>query len=724
MKKSESARTIPISKLTDPLIAPSEVPLAEAEIARRLEASLEVEFTFYRVGTLAHEFAQRPRGEQDFLLDWTRRVAATHVEIGWRFARRAGAMLARMDRHLIEAWALAAMDNYDREGLRPALLIVDDIERFVCLRHDRTAGAVFEDFSGILLNFLHGLSGRRLQLKKGDAPWTDGETVFLPAVVADYPTVAENFRLAKALAAVMWAQIHFGGFRTDPRPGLLAQPDRPQALRAYQALEMLRLGACIERELPGLYREMRDLNAGAEWPPPWAPFAQALRGSDATGEDSLRLLEQACSAGPPPLVPWMPELHLDEVYAAREVRLAREKTLLRVRLRELAEEIGAATVARGDAPARFQVTRSEDAANERRGEFELMLDGRPVAPPGQVRELLTSVRIDLGEIPDEYLVAAGPGEYDPSQYEARGRDPDAVWSGTYHEEGAELYPEWDFARQGYRKNWCVMREKDVEPAHDDFVARVRARHAPAIGQLRRRFEALRDEQRRLKRQPFGEDVDLDALVAAIAEARDGREMSARLFIRAHRAERDIAVVFMVDMSGSTKGWVNEVEREALVLLCEALEALGDRYAIYGFSGISRKRCELFRVKRMDEAYDDTVRARIAGIAPQDYTRMGFAIRHLTRLLQDTEAHTKLLFSISDGRPEDYHDGYRGRYGIEDTRQALIEARRAGVHPFCVTIDRDAREYLPHLYGPARYVVLDEARQLPLKLADVYRRLTS
>jgi nitric oxide reductase NorD protein len=119
-----------------------------------------------------------------------------------------------------------------------------------------------------------------------------------------------------------------------------------------------------------------------------------------------------------------------------------------------------------------------------------------------------------------------------------------------------------------------------------------------------------------------------------------------------------------------------------------------------------------------------VRARISGVAPQDYTRMGFAIRHLTRLFADTEARTKLLIAITDGRPEDYHDGYRGRYGIEDTRQALIEARRAGVHPFCVTIDRDAREYLPHLYGPARYVVLDEARRLPLKLADVYRRLTS
>jgi nitric oxide reductase NorD protein len=696
-------------------------------IRERLERDLEVEFTFYRVSALAAELAARPRDEQDFLLDWTRRIAATHVEIAWRFARRAGEMLARMDRHLIEAWAQQAMDTYDREGLRPALLVVDDIERFARLRHEHTAGALFDDFSGILLNFLHGLSGRRLQLKKGDAPWTDGETVFLPPVIADYPTAAENFRLAKILAVMMWAQIHFDGFRTDPRPLLAAQPDIPLALRVFRALELLRLGARIERELPGLHRDMQALRAGgdsSETPLAWAQFARSLRGDDAGAEDSLRLLEQAGRAGPPPRFPWEPELRLDEVYAARRARIAREKMLLRVRLRELAEDLRASE-SPGEIPARFEwVHNNEDTADEQSGANELVLDGRPLVPPENVRELLSSIQLDLGDVPDEYLVAAGPGEYDPALYDERVRDPDEVWRGTYHEEGAVLYPEWDFGRQGYRKNWCVMREKDVAPVQDDFVRAARERHRAAIAQLRRRFEALRDENRLCRRQPYGENVDIDALVEAIAESRNGREMSDRLFTRMHRAERDIAVVFMVDMSGSTKGWVNEVEREALVLLCEALEALGDRYAIYGFSGITRKRCELFRIKRMDEPYDDTVRARISGIAPQDYTRMGFAIRHLTRLLAGTEAHTKLLISISDGRPEDYHDGYRGRYGIEDTRQALIEARRAGVHPFCVTIDRDAREYLPHLYGPARYVVLDEARQLPLKLADVYRRLTS
>jgi nitric oxide reductase NorD protein len=104
--------------------------------------------------------------------------------------------------------------------------------------------------------------------------------------------------------------------------------------------------------------------------------------------------------------------------------------------------------------------------------------------------------------------------------------------------------------------------------------------------------------------------------------------------------------------------------------------------------------------------------------------MGFAIRHLTRLLNQVEARTKVLVTLSDGRPDDYFDGYRGVYGVEDTRMALLEARRCGIHPFCITIDREARDYLPHMYGAARYIILDDVADLPFKVADVYRRITT
>jgi nitric oxide reductase NorD protein len=242
--------------------------------------------------------------------------------------------------------------------------------------------------------------------------------------------------------------------------------------------------------------------------------------------------------------------------------------------------------------------------------------------------------------------------------------------------------------------------------------------------LRRTFEALRGENKLFKAQPNGEDIDLDTLVRAYTETQVGFEMSDRVFTKTYKEERNIAVMFMVDMSGSTKSWINDAERESLVLLCEALETLGDRYAIYGFSGMTRKRCEIYRIKRFDEAYTNLVQQRISGVTPQDYTRMGAAIRHLTRLLKEVEARIKLLITLSDGKPDDYGDHYRGTYGIEDTRQALIEAKREGIHPFCITLDTEARDYLPHLYGAVNYIVIDEVRKLPLKVSDIYRKLTS
>ena len=315
------------------------------------------------------------------------------------------------------------------------------------------------------------------------------------------------------------------------------------------------------------------------------------------------------------------------------------------------------------------------------------------------------------------LQAAGDGKYRASgeQHTREGASP-ARGQNTH------LYDEWDHMRQHYRKDWCLLQERDVHPVQDGFVANTLNKHRGLLKHLYRTFEALRGEDRTMRRQPFGDDIDLDAVVESYVDQRVGMEGTECLFTKKQREDRNIAVMFMVDMSGSTKGWINEIEREALVLLCESLEILGDRYAIYGFSGFTHKRCELLRVKNFGEPYNEDVRARISGIRPQDYTRMGVAIRHLTRLLREVEARTKLLITLSDGRPDD-QDGYRGTYGIEDTRQALLEARYQGIHPFCITIDEEALDYLPHMYGPVNFTVISEVERLPFKVSDIYRRIT-
>jgi nitric oxide reductase NorD protein len=162
---------------------------------------------------------------------------------------------------------------------------------------------------------------------------------------------------------------------------------------------------------------------------------------------------------------------------------------------------------------------------------------------------------------------------------------------------------------------------------------------------------------------------------------------------------------------------------ALLILSEAMEQIEDRFAIYGFSGQTRKRCELYRIKGFDESYSDTIQKRIAGIRPREYTRMGPPIRRLSRILGQMDVRSKLLLTLSDGKPDDY-DAYNGDYGIEDTRQALLEAKKMGIHPFCITIDKAEHSYLAHMYGHASYVFIDNIAQLPLKIPEIYRKLTT
>jgi nitric oxide reductase NorD protein len=489
-------------------------------------------------------------------------------------------------------------------------------------------------------------------------------------------------------------------------------------------MELLRLEACLRRSLPGLYRELKQLRqvlGEPGLPAEWERLRPQLTAPDLHAAEVLALARQRLGRLTPyPAGGLQVGLELEAVRACMQARIEKERARFKVALNSLLEELPGNDRERPS--PRFGKRRLEDPSVPEGFRIEILLDDLPAPLPDQVQALQRSILLDLGEIPDDYLQPAGPGEYDPALLRDPTRDADDVWRGSYHEEGAHLYDEWDFQRRHYRKNWCAVREREITPLYDDFTARTLAKHHGLIKHLRKTFEAMRHENRLLKRQPEGDGVDIDALVEALADAHLGFEMTERLLTRMQRNERNIAVVFMVDMSGSTKGWINDAERESLLLLCEALQSLGDRYAIYGFSGMTRKRCELFHIKHFEEPYGKLIRGRISGIEPQDYTRMGFAIRHLTRVLQQTEAKTRLLVTLSDGKPDDY-DGYRGQYGIEDTRRALIEARRGGIHPYCITLDEEARDYLPHLYGPAAYSVVDDVRALPLKVADIYRRLT-
>ncbi|MGB5260299.1 MAG: hypothetical protein WBO34_07220 [Gammaproteobacteria bacterium] len=713
----------------------SDMPLIAAQLEERLDIHM---ISLGAAEEPARALAEFPREQQDFVLHWASIVTRTSSGMALNFVSHVCPALRLMDTDGVEAWLLACMDIYDTKGLHPAVAMFKDVENFAREYQARTTGVAFENVVNVLEMFVHGLNGRRLKIECSDAAWTDTETVFLPASVARYEAREDNFQLYKAMVVHQWAQTWFGTWRIQPEEVFGRFPDRDWAVACFHVLETLRLDARIRTTLPGVYRLLERFRKDSrmELSGDWQAAAEHLSKPGAGVEDTLVWLQRLVGTAVPGPVLYQGVMKPDVVDKVRKARMETDRQSFRLHMMRLEQDL---LDAQDEVEEQFETGEDEssEAADERRLPFELReiksdehpdgfvfemeLDGKPIEPPENVRGTIASIFQDIGDIPDDYLYAAGEGAYHAQAIGEQSAED--VWKGTYHEEGAFLYNEWDYERQNYRKNWAVLRELEVSPREDDFVRDTLTKYRGLTAHLRRTFEALRGEDKLLKKQPYGDNVDIDALVEACADTTMGMEMPDRLFTKMHKLERDIAVMFMVDMSGSTKGWINDAEREALVLLCESLEILGDRYAIYGFSGMTRKRCEVYRVKQFDEEYTDTVRGRISGIRPRDYTRMGVTIRHLCHLLNQVEARTKLLITLSDGKPDDY-DTYRGAYGIEDTRQALIEAKRNGIHSFCITIDTEARDYLPHMYGAVNYAVIDEVRKLPLKVSDIYRRLTT
>ena len=291
------------------------------------------------------------------------------------------------------------------------------------------------------------------------------------------------------------------------------------------------------------------------------------------------------------------------------------------------------------------------------------------------------------------------------------------------------YPEWDWVIQDYRHNWTRVLEREAEERPSDFVEQTLAAHSGAVTLLRRYFESIFPTgYRRVAGQLEGDDIDIDAAVRRVADMRAGAEPSDRIYIKGEKHEREVGAACLVDVSGSTSRQVAngrrviDIEKEGLVLLCEALEAIGDQFAMYAYSGQGRNRVDFIVVKDFDDPIGGKAAHKLGGVAPLHQNRDGAAIRHATQKLLARQVKTRLLVLISDGRPLD--DGYKDDYSLEDTKMALREARMKGVEPFCITIDRDADHYVRRMYGDVRYMVIDCIEGLPEKLPRIYHRLTA
>lgn len=587
-------------------------------------------------------------------------------------------------------------------------------------------------------------------------PATDGVNIWLPSQLKllSADAALEQYRVV-ALQQAMRVARDSARFWPGRRSALLGD--------LYLLFEALAADADLVRALPGMAVSLRMLRAAAlrerpplqDFPPPLRALESLLRRecSEMSGtnvspsaltttpsqslakaellEAELRAAFPGVSFGSHPLYKdlWLGELRAPALTPqepetpAADLRegssVARSAHLPRPPEARQAEENEDQA-----APGTWMVQTSEpqEKAEDPHG-LQRPTDRDDAAAPDELADALS-------ELPEARLVstASRPREFllsdDPPEPRSK------LGKGASGNNGAPLtYPEWDYRIGAYHFDAVTVRVVACGAGTESWIEQTLARHRGLLQQIRRQFELLRAGRSRIPRQVDGDEIDLEAYLESKSDFRAGLPLADRVYQTQRRVHRDVAIVLLVDVSGSTDSWVAaqrriiDVEREALLLVCVALEGLMQPYAVQAFSGDGPEHVTIRNVKGFNERVAPAVLRRIASLEPEQYTRVGAAVRHATTLLMGQQARHRLLLLLSDGKPNDV-DQYSGRYGVEDFRQSVAEAKLQGVSPFCLTIDRHAASYLPFVFGAGHYALLTRPELLPIALVDWVRRLVA
>lgn len=647
-------------------------------------------------------------------------ISASNAELALVFACQIGKASKLLSNLYVNAWVDNALAVYDHQGLYPAAHSLKNFVAFKKHQDKRQYACSIDEVKPLLDVFIRGLVGRGLSIKPSqEAIYTDTDYLYLPKSISKYNNKKKNIALYKAMSCFLWAQNQYGTFKRydfndQPIQGKLSlYKNRAQANALFLRLENIRLLSKIKHDLPGLYREINQLfPLNIPNDNTWKVVIKRLQKADSNVKDSLKGLDVLMNKKIPIASDYLGDLLFDEVERAGNDR----KTKIIEQLNEALKNESADTVMQ-QAVEDFNLNAQREDINERNKEQQPSSEDQV---ENLIAGLLNAFKYDVEKLSIDNFDFSG-------KYEEAG---EASWNEgdvpreTYHQEKITL-PEWDYVRQSYRKDWCQVVEKEISDDKTDFKKITLEKYPYLSQKIRQLFEVMRDQPLSIGRQTSGDEIDIDAVVEMHTALKAEEELSERLYIQRLQHERQVSVCLLVDMSGSTKGWINLAIRESLIMFCDALNIIGDDYSVYGFSGLTRQRCDIYTIKTFEDQAEsiNTVENKIANIQAKDYTRMGFAVRYAAQKMTAHPSKHQILLLLCDGKPDDY-DGYQGEYGIQDTRKAILEAQGLGIKPFSLTIDKQAQQYLPRLFGPGNYTILGDVIQLPLKLSEIYRKLST
>jgi nitric oxide reductase NorD protein len=289
------------------------------------------------------------------------------------------------------------------------------------------------------------------------------------------------------------------------------------------------------------------------------------------------------------------------------------------------------------------------------------------------------------------------------------------------------YPEWDYRKRRYKEGWCHLQVHRHDDADPEWVARVAAKHAALVRRLKRQFASLTTEYLKLRRQPFGNDFDLDAVVDSRVRLRAGGTPDERLYTDRKKDLHDVAAIVLLDLSFSTDAWVRDMRvldaiMETVYCVGEVIDGAIEGFAVAAFSSNTRRSC---RFELLKDFGDTWVRAkqRFGTLRPQGYTRIGPALRHAQELLVGRPASRKIVILVTDGRPCDY-DRYEGTYGIRDVRKAIETGRGHGLRSHAFAIEKQACETFPQMFGRDHFDVVSSPDELTRHMSRLFARLVA
>lgn len=700
------------------------------------------------------------------LPDESCRELLTHVSAIWPvshslcygYLKYGAGQVSIIPLELLPEWVRQLLFHYEKGGLRQAEAFMADASSNFLSRTRKNSEVSLSEVRTSLTHYIRGLSGYSLSIADDSRVWTDSETIYLPPVLDMFSSREENRLLYKFLLTYQAILASRGFLKTFvDLGGSGSVPDT--IVGSEQDVGLLKLFLFIKGtdylrvHLPGLWSRsfhlirsqmIIDGNEGAYrileecWDRSTDDVREAMADDfcqQIPGEyHSFRHMYQAAEIFPMTRFQKyiIGSLNFARTAAVLEGRRENDKkSFVKMVARVILDgkmisgqddgndKSGNSGTSEADAAVAVIAETLERAVRQEKQRIR-KFNNTDTIVPDELLTLAQSIYDDRGAIPTGYYQAAsGLASGGITGDNAGAGECEVVIPGGT---SGYVYDEWDCRRSGYRSEWCTVFDEELQTVKSDFIPRVLSRYSGFRKKLRAQFEMLRTSRRFVRRQRDGDDLDLDAITDAMGDRRAGKYAGERLFVRLQRDDRSITTIFLIDMSNSTSGWISRFIKESLVLLCEAMEIVGDQYGIYGFSGMKRSGCKLYHIKTLEEPYDQSTKDRISAIGPKDYTRMAPAVRHLTTILEKADTRSRLLITLSDGKPEDY-DGYTGQYAIEDTRKALLEARGRGIKPFCITVDKQSHDYLDHMFGAGNYIFINRIESLPAKMSQVYRVLT-